>query len=59
VQRRTDDVPGGVPLTIALRAAEQAGARHAGLDAGDAGRELYLSLGFEAATPVRRFRPSA
>jgi ribosomal protein S18 acetylase RimI-like enzyme len=44
--------------TIALRAAEQAGARHAGLDASTAGRELYLGLGFEAATPVTRFRSS-
>jgi ribosomal protein S18 acetylase RimI-like enzyme len=43
---------------IALRAARDAGARHAGLDASTAGRELYLSLGFEAATPIARFRPS-
>jgi GNAT superfamily N-acetyltransferase len=43
---------------IALRAAQDAGARHAGLDASKAGRELYLSLGFEAATPVARFRLS-
>jgi GNAT superfamily N-acetyltransferase len=42
---------------IALRAAQHAGARYAGLDASDAGRELYLSLGFEAASSVRRFRP--
>lgn len=44
---------------IALRAAEHAGAQHAGLDASNAGTELYLSLGFEAATPVSRFRRSA
>ncbi len=44
---------------IALRAAERAGARHAGLDASSAGRELYLRLGFESATPITRFRPSA
>jgi GNAT superfamily N-acetyltransferase len=43
---------------VALTAAQESGARHAGLDASDAGRELYLSLGFEAATPIRRFRPS-
>jgi ribosomal protein S18 acetylase RimI-like enzyme len=43
----------------ALRAAQDAGARHAGLDASKAGRELYLSLGFEAATAITRFRPSA
>ena len=43
---------------IALRAAEQTGARQAGLDASDAGRALYLALGFEAATPVKRFRSS-
>ena len=42
---------------IALRAAVQAGARHAGLDASHAGRELYLSLGFQAVTPIKRFRP--
>jgi GNAT superfamily N-acetyltransferase len=40
----------------ALRAAEQAGAHHAGLDASDAGMPLYLRLGFQAATPVTRFR---
>ncbi|HTU94371.1 MAG TPA: GNAT family N-acetyltransferase [Solirubrobacteraceae bacterium] len=40
----------------ALRAAEQAGARQASLDASGAGRELYLSLGFQTATSIRRFR---
>jgi hypothetical protein len=44
---------------VALRAAQDAGARHAGLDASQAGRELYLSLGFEAAAPLARFRLSA
>ena len=48
-----------VMTAIALRAAQRAGARYAGLDASDAGRELYLSLGFEAASQVRRFRPPA
>jgi GNAT superfamily N-acetyltransferase len=43
---------------IALRGAQDAGARHAGLDASSAGKELYLSLGFEAATPLTRFRRS-
>jgi ribosomal protein S18 acetylase RimI-like enzyme len=43
----------------ALRAAEQSGARHAGLDTSDAGMALYLRLGFQAATPTTRFRPSA
>jgi GNAT superfamily N-acetyltransferase len=43
---------------IALRAAHDAGARHAGLDASKAGREFYLSLGFEAAAPLTRFRLS-
>jgi ribosomal protein S18 acetylase RimI-like enzyme len=43
---------------IALRTAQHAGARYAGLDASDAGRKLYLSLGFEAASVVRRFRAS-
>jgi GNAT superfamily N-acetyltransferase len=42
----------------ALRTAQQAGARHAGIDASDAGRELYLRLGFEDATVVTRFRSS-
>lgn len=42
----------------ALRVAKQAGARLAGLDASDAGSELYLRLGFEAATRVTRFHPS-
>ncbi len=44
---------------IALRAARQAGARSAGIDASPAGRELYLRLGFENATAIRRFRPSS
>lgn len=43
---------------IALCAAEHTGARQAGLDASNAGRALYLTLGFEAATPVTRFRSS-
>jgi ribosomal protein S18 acetylase RimI-like enzyme len=43
----------------ALRSAREAGARDAGLDASDAGRELYLRLGCEAATRTTRFRPSA
>lgn len=52
----------GIALAMtatALRSAEQSGARHAGLDASDAGRELYVRLGFQAATPVTRFSPSA
>jgi GNAT superfamily N-acetyltransferase len=44
---------------IALRAARQAGARSAGIDATDAGRELYLRLGFETATVITRFRSSS
>ena len=44
---------------IALHKAEQAGARHAGLNASDAGRALYLTLGCEAVTPITRFRRSA
>lgn len=43
---------------IALHAARDAGARQAGLDASKAGRELYLSLGFAAATSVTRFHLS-
>jgi GNAT superfamily N-acetyltransferase len=43
---------------IALIAARQAGARSAGIDASDAGRELYLRLGFENATVITRFRSS-
>jgi ribosomal protein S18 acetylase RimI-like enzyme len=50
----------GLAMTAtALRSAQQSGARRAGLDASDAGRELYLQLGFEAAAPTTRFRPSA
>jgi ribosomal protein S18 acetylase RimI-like enzyme len=41
----------------ALRSARDDGARDAGLDASDAGRELYLRLGFETATFTTRFRP--
>ena len=44
---------------VALRAARQAGARSAGIDASDAGRELYLRLGFENATVITRFRSSS
>ena len=44
---------------IALRAAQQAGARSAGIDASDAGRALYLRLGFENATAITRFRSSS
>ncbi len=43
---------------IALRAARQAGARSAAIDASGAGRELYLRLGFEDAAALTRFRPS-
>jgi GNAT superfamily N-acetyltransferase len=45
--------------TVALHAAHQAGARTAGIDASDAGRELYLRLGFENATTITRFHPSS
>ena len=41
---------------VALRAARQAGARSAGIDASDTGRELYLRLGFENAAVITRFR---
>lgn len=44
---------------IALGAAQQEGAHRASIDASDAGRELYLRLGFENATPITRFRPSS
>jgi GNAT superfamily N-acetyltransferase len=44
---------------IALRAAQQAGARSAGIDASDAGRQLYLRLGFEDAAVITRFRSSS
>jgi len=43
---------------IALRAARQAGARSAAIDASGAGRELYLRLGFEDAAALTRFRQS-
>jgi GNAT superfamily N-acetyltransferase len=52
----------GIALAMtatALRSAWQSGARAAGLDASDAGRQLYLRLGFQTATPTTRFRPSA
>lgn len=39
----------------ALRAAQRAGARQASLDASDAGRSIYLRLGFEIAGSVTRF----
>ena len=39
----------------ALRAASRAGARQASLDASDAGRSIYLRLGFENAGTVIRF----
>jgi ribosomal protein S18 acetylase RimI-like enzyme len=39
----------------ALRAAQCAGARHASLDASDAGRSIYLRLGFENAGQLMRF----
>jgi GNAT superfamily N-acetyltransferase len=44
---------------IALGAARQKGASSAGIDASDAGRELYLRLGFENATVITRFRSSS
>jgi GNAT superfamily N-acetyltransferase len=44
---------------VALGAARQAGACSAGIDASDAGRELYLRLGFENATVITRFRSSS
>jgi GNAT superfamily N-acetyltransferase len=40
----------------ALRAARSAGARYACLDASDAGRSIYLRLGFEDAGTLTRFR---
>lgn len=51
----------GIALAMtaaALRSAEQSGAQHAGLDASEAGRQLYLQLGFEAVAPITRFRAS-
>jgi GNAT superfamily N-acetyltransferase len=39
----------------ALRAAQRAGARQASLDASEAGRSIYLRLGFEIAGSVTRF----
>jgi GNAT superfamily N-acetyltransferase len=39
----------------ALRAALAAGARHACLDASDAGLSTYLRLRFEAVTPTTHF----
>ena len=39
----------------ALRAAQRAGARQASLDASDAGRSIYLRLGFETAGTLTRF----
>ncbi|HEY1716555.1 MAG TPA: GNAT family N-acetyltransferase [Solirubrobacteraceae bacterium] len=42
----------------ALDGARQAGARSAGIDASEAGRELYLRLGFEDAAVITRFRLS-
>lgn len=40
----------------ALHAARRAGARQASLDASDAGRSIYLRLGFENAGPLTRFK---
>jgi GNAT superfamily N-acetyltransferase len=42
----------------ALRTAEQSGARLAGLDASEAGKRIYLRLGFKAVTSTTRFRPA-
>ncbi len=39
----------------ALRAAQRVGARHASLDASEAGRSIYLRLGFESAGTLIRF----
>lgn len=39
----------------ALRAAQRSGARHAGLNASDAGLRIYLRLGFETVAPTTRF----
>jgi GNAT superfamily N-acetyltransferase len=44
---------------VALRAAEQSGARQASLDASEAGTGIYLRLGFKTVTPTRRFRPAS
>jgi len=46
----------GQAMTVAaLRAAEEHGARHACLDATDAGLSIYQRLGFEVVTPTTRF----
>ena len=46
---------GHAMTAAALRAARDAGALRAGLDASDAGSRIYLRLGFEAVTQTARF----
>jgi len=46
---------GGAMTAAALRAARDAGARRASLDASAAGLSLYLRLGFEVVGPMTRF----
>jgi GNAT superfamily N-acetyltransferase len=46
---------GQAMTAAAMRAARDRGARHARLDASDAGLSIYLRLGFEAAAQMTRF----
>jgi GNAT superfamily N-acetyltransferase len=46
---------GQAMTAAAIRAAQDSGARRAGLDASDAGARIYLRLGFEAVTRTTRF----
>jgi ribosomal protein S18 acetylase RimI-like enzyme len=49
---------GRAMTAAALRAAVQSGARHAGLDATEAGLGIYQRLGFEVVAPTTRFSRS-
>jgi GNAT superfamily N-acetyltransferase len=48
---------GGAMTAVALRAARDAGARRAGLDASPAGLSIYLQLGFDVVGGLTRFSP--
>jgi ribosomal protein S18 acetylase RimI-like enzyme len=50
---------GRAMTAAALAAAQEDGARHACLDATDAGLSIYLRLGFEAVTRATRFRANS